>query len=88
MGLDGIPYFREGRLLFNSGVNAGLQVLIGNNDGNNLTLAYRLNAVPAVGDSITYYPGCSKSFTTCQAKFNNTINFRGFDKVPPVVVSV
>lgn len=86
-GPDGIPYFKEGRLLFNSGVNAGLQVLIGDNDDNNLTLAYRLNNIPAVGDSITYYPGCSKSFTTCQQKFNNTANFRGFDKVPPVVVS-
>ena len=87
-GPDGLPFFAQGRLLFNSGVNAGLQVLIDANDTVNLLLAYPLSALPSPGDSITFYPGCSKTFNTCKVKFNNTDNFRGFDKVPPVFISV
>lgn len=88
VGADSLAYFAQGRLLFTSGVNSGLQVLIDWNDGTYLYLAYPLSTLPSPGDSITYYPGCSKSFNTCQAKFNNQANFRGFDKVPPVFVSV
>lgn len=87
IGTDGIGQYALGRLLFTSGVNAGLQVLIDNNDTVNLYLAYLLNEIPAVGDSITFYPGCSKSFHTCDVKWNNKPNFRGFDKVPPIMVS-
>lgn len=88
LGPDGNPYFSQGRLLFTSGINSGLQVLIDSNDGTNLRLAYPLNALPSVGDSIVYYPGCSKTYNTCSTKFGNQLNFRGFDKVPPVMVSV
>ena len=85
---DGIANYAQGRLLFTSGINNGLQVLIDNNDAANLYLAYVLNAIPSAGDTITYYPGCSKSFNTCDLKFGNTANIRGFDKVPPVMVSL
>jgi uncharacterized phage protein (TIGR02218 family) len=88
VGLDDIPYYAQGRLLFTSGVNAGLQVLVGNNDSVNLYLAYLLNSIPSAGDMISYTPGCSKIFNTCLVKFANTANFRGFDKVPPVMVSI
>lgn len=87
-GADGIANYAQGRLLFTSGVNNGLQVLINNNDGSNLYLAYLLNNVPAVADTFNYYPGCSKAYTTCSEKYNNQSNFRGFDKVPPVMVSL
>ncbi len=87
-GADGIAQYAQGRLLFTSGVNAGLLTLIGNNDANNLYTAYRLDNVPAPGDTVTYYPGCSKSFATCDLKFANKANYRGFDKVPPIMVSV
>lgn len=85
---DDIATYAQGRLVFLSGVNEGLQVLVDNNDGIGLYLAYPLSIVPSVGDQIVYYPGCSKTFNTCKAKFNNQANFRGFDLVPPVVVSV
>lgn len=88
VGADGNPQYAQGKLVFTSGINEGLQVLIDDNDTNNLYLAYLLNAVPSVGDTVIYYPGCSKTFATCGAKFNNTGNFRGFDKVPPIMVSV
>jgi uncharacterized phage protein (TIGR02218 family) len=85
---DSIATYAQGRLIFTSGVNQGLQVLMDDNDPIALHLAYKLNDVPNVGDTITYYPGCSKSYNTCQLKFNNQANFRGFDKVPPIVISV
>jgi uncharacterized phage protein (TIGR02218 family) len=34
------------------------------------------------GDTCTIRPGCDKSFGTCQAKFDNVANFRGFPHVP------
>lgn len=87
-GADGIANYAQGRLLFTSGVNNGLLTLIDTNDSNNLYLAYPLDNLPAAGDTITYYPGCSKSYSTCLTKFNNANNFRGFDKVPPIMVSI
>lgn len=88
IGADGIAEYAQGRLLFSSGANSGLQVLIDTNDGSRLYLAYVLDQIPASGDTFTYTPGCSKSFSTCQLKFANTENFRGFDKVPPVMLSM
>lgn len=87
-GADGIAQYAQGRMVFTSGVNNGLEVLLAGNDASNLYLTYMLSNVPAVGDTFTYYPGCSKSFNTCKLKYNNIANFRGFDKVPPVMVSV
>jgi uncharacterized phage protein (TIGR02218 family) len=87
-GADGLPYYSYGRLFFNTGVNAGLQVFVDSNDAGRLYLAYPLNALPSAGDSITYYPGCSKSYNTCATKYANQAHFRGFDKVPPISVSV
>jgi uncharacterized phage protein (TIGR02218 family) len=86
-GADGIANFAQGRLMFTSGVNEGLQVFINTNDGVNLYLAYPLNDLPSSGDTVVFYPGCSKAFNTCKLKFNNDANFRGFDKVPPIQVS-
>lgn len=37
---------------------------------------------PAVGDTIRLEAGCDKVAATCQAKFNNFINFRGFPYIP------
>ena len=88
VGADSIANYAQGRLLFTSGVNSGLQVLIDNNDASNLYLAYVLDEVPSAGDTLTYYPGCSKAFVTCDGKFGNKANFRGFDKVPPVMLSL
>jgi hypothetical protein len=35
-----------------------------------------------VGDTFEIVPGCDKKFSTCLAKFNNTINFRGEHLLP------
>lgn len=36
----------------------------------------------SAGDAFTIYPGCDKQQSTCSAKFNNLIHFRGFPYVP------
>ena len=87
-GGDGLPNYQRGRIIFTSGVNDSLMATLDTNDASNVYLAYPLNAPCAPGDTFTIYPGCSKSFATCSSKFANTANFRGYDKVPPVMVAV
>ena len=36
----------------------------------------------APGDTFTVTAGCDKHFATCQAKFANAVNFRGFPHMP------
>jgi uncharacterized phage protein (TIGR02218 family) len=38
--------------------------------------------VIAPGDAFTVTAGCDKHFATCQAKFDNAVNFRGFAHMP------
>ncbi len=87
-GADDINNYAQGRLLFTSGANSGLLTLIDHNDAVTLFLAYPLETAPAPGDTFTFYVGCSKSFDTCNRKFSNSLNFRGFDKVPPIAISI
>ncbi|MGV8954021.1 MAG: DUF2163 domain-containing protein [Cypionkella sp.] len=35
-----------------------------------------------VGDTLTVTAGCDRRFATCQAKFGNALNFRGFPHIP------
>lgn len=88
VGLDGIQYFAVGKLYFTSGVNNGLVTLMDTNTTSALILSYPLSDLPSPGDTVVAYPGCSKGFPTCQLKFGNQANFRGFDKVPPVMLSL
>ena len=88
VGADSLPYFQGGRIVFTSGVNDGLETTLDSNDAQALYVAYPLSAAPAPGDTFNAYPGCSKTFQTCQLKFNNLFNIRAFDKVPPVFVAV
>lgn len=88
LGGDSLPYFQSGRLLFTSGVNDGLTVTLDTNDSAALYYAYPIEEFPSPGDTFTAYAGCSKAHSTCQFKFNNTQNFRGFDLVPAVQVAV
>ena len=87
-GLDGIPNFQQGRILFTSGVLSNSQFSIGNNDAANLYMMYPFGQLPNSGDTFTVYPGCSKSLNTCNVKFANLNNFRGFPFTPLVFVSV
>jgi hypothetical protein len=40
------------------------------------------------GDGFTVYYGCDHTPGTCQSKFNNLANFRGFPSVPPPQMAI
>lgn len=87
-GLGGFAdgYFRYGILTFTSGVNDGVAVDIESHvhaDGAVMLVFWLpLPARPAAGDTFEIIVGCDKSFDTCQAKFDNVANFRGFPHMP------
>lgn len=87
-GADGTDYFLQGRLLFTSGVNDGLQTVVSKNDATYFWLQYPLVTLPAPGDTFEVSAGCAKRTDSCDLKFSNLANFRGFPRVPPVVLSV
>jgi uncharacterized phage protein (TIGR02218 family) len=79
----------QGKLAFSSGANAGVAATVKLvAPGVSLTLAYPLPFTPAVGDAFTVYYGCDHTQGTCQTRFNNLANFRGFPFVPPPQMAV
>ena len=74
----------QGSLVFTSGLNANVRATVKSvAPGTSLTLMYALPSPPATGDAFTVAFGCDHTRGTCQAKFNNLANFRGFPFVPP-----
>lgn len=76
-------HFAQGRIVFTSGVNAGLARTVRSNDaGGAFLIIPPLPAPPASGDAFTAYPGCDKTQGTCLTKFNNLSRFKGAPYVP------
>jgi len=79
-------WFAFGLVTWSSGANAGrkAEVLSHALSGTIVTVTLLEKPVRAisVGDSFTMTAGCDKSFATCQAKFANAVNFRGFPHIP------
>jgi uncharacterized phage protein (TIGR02218 family) len=77
-------WYDGGELAWTGGANAGQTVAVRSWDAATGMLALFLPALypMQVGDEFTIRPGCGKSFATCQTKFDNVINFRGFPHVP------
>ena len=74
----------QGSLVFASGANANVRATIrAAGAGVGYTLMYPLPFGPSVGDAFTAYAGCDHTQGTCQNKFANLANFRGFPYVPP-----
>lgn len=81
--------FAQGTITFTSGVLAGVTATVGSVvNGSSLNLINPLQSVPAPGDGFTVFFGCDHTLTTCQAKFNNLVNFRGFPYVPPPQMAI
>jgi len=81
--------YAQGTMTFTSGDNDGVSTTIGSaNPGTSLALIYPLEAVPAPGDTFTVAFGCDHTPATCQNKFNNLVNFRGFPFVPPPQMAI
>jgi uncharacterized phage protein (TIGR02218 family) len=77
-------WYDGGELSWTGGANAGQTVAVRSWDAGTNTLTLFLPALYPMqaGDNFTIRPGCDKSFATCQAKFDNAVNFRGFPHVP------
>lgn len=79
-------FFRQGKLAFSSGVNAGRSFDLDDHAVRSgvaeLSFWLPLEAAPQAGDIFTVTAGCDKSFATCRAKFSNQLNFRGFPHMP------
>ena len=76
--------YQQGSITFTSGVNAGVTANVNAwRPALRSTLGYPLQSPPAPGDTFTVYYGCDHTPGTCQSKFNNLANFRGFPYVPP-----
>lgn len=86
--LSGIAegWFSRGRVRIISGAAAGIVGLVkfDKDAGTERRLELWVDFVqaPVVGDVIRLEAGCDKVASTCQAKFNNFINFRGFPHIP------
>jgi len=88
-GGDGAPYWAQGRIQFTSGQRNGFMTVISSNDSVNLYFAFPPIEGISAGDTYIAWPGCAKTGKggACELKFNNLVNFRGFPRVPPVMVS-
>ncbi|MGO8740085.1 DUF2163 domain-containing protein [Rhodoblastus sp.] len=75
--------YAQGTITFTSGANSGAVATIKSASSAGLTLAYPLPELPSVGDAFTAAQGCDHTMATCQSKFSNLSNFRGYPFVPP-----
>ncbi len=86
--LSGIEqgWFGRGKLSVQSGRAIGLSAVIKQdkvlNNQRVVELWDALGQMPEVGDQILLQAGCDKMAATCQTKFNNFLNFRGFPHIP------
>lgn len=86
-GLDGFAegWFAAGKLTFTSGANAGLSMEVKSHANDSAVTLALWQAMPqpiAAGDAFTVTAGCDKRYSTCQDRFNNAVNFRGFPQIP------
>jgi len=74
-------YYTNGVLVATSGANTGARRAVSSYISGVISLVTPLPSVPAVGDTFTVYPGCSRTTTACSG-FSNTTHFRGCPYVP------
>ncbi len=80
-------WFTRGLVTFTSGPATGLKVevrehRVGAGGVVTIELWQPTGHLPAAGEAFSITAGCDKHFTTCQAKFANSVNFRGFPHMP------
>jgi uncharacterized phage protein (TIGR02218 family) len=74
---------QQGTITLTSGANTGVTATIKSAGSSWLQLAYPLPYAPAAGDVFSASYGCDRTMATCQSRFNNLSQFRGFPFVPP-----
>ncbi len=79
-------WFEKGRLVVQDGAGAGLVALVKNDrltgGARRVELWEALRADVRAGDMVRIEAGCDRRLKTCQLKFNNVANFRGFPAIP------
>ena len=76
-------WFTHGLLRWTSGTNTNLSAHIKQQAANGAISIWLPAGAPInIGDQFTATAGCDKRHTTCQEKFSNIINFRGFPFMP------
>jgi len=75
-------FFDYGLITFTDGLNANLSREVKLYSSNEFQLLLPFPYAVSNGDSYSIYGGCDKAKSTCISKFNNVINFRGFDFIP------
>lgn len=80
-------FFTGGKLTFTRGANAGASMTIkSHRRESGLRAEMALWTPPggavASGDAVSVTAGCDKSTLSCQSKFGNIVNFRGFPHMP------
>lgn len=82
----GAGYFAGGWAEFGSGANTVKRQILNStavvSGVTTITLSKDPAVFPAIGDSVTLYPGCDGAFATCSAKFGNSLNFGGMPFIP------
>ena len=87
-GLDGFTdaWFAGGKLTWTSGANGGRAMEVKRHGvvgvRVSIELWQQMSESMAIGDAFVVTAGCDKQFTTCKAKFDNAVNFRGFPYMP------
>jgi uncharacterized phage protein (TIGR02218 family) len=87
-GLDAFTdqWFSGGKLTWTSGANTGRAMEVKRHGvvgvRVSLELWQQMSEIVAVGDAFIVTAGCDKQFSTCKAKFDNAVNFRGFPYMP------
>jgi len=70
-------WWAGGRVIWQSSPGFFVKRGIKNSSGNLAEITYAMPNFPN-GTSVTVAPGCDHSFSTCQTKFSNQLNFGGF----------
>ena len=88
VGLEGFEngWFRGGHLSWTSGKNSNRQIEITEHiKVGEISILHLWQPMPfdlSANDQFLINVGCDKELSTCQKKFSNTINFRGFPHMP------
>lgn len=77
-------WFTGGEVEWTSGNNDGRRMEVKEFSSKQVVLALPMGKSIQVGDGFKIIAGCDKTHETCQAKFNNILNFRGEPYVPGV----
>jgi len=87
-GLSGFAegWFALGTLRWLTGTNTGRKTEVLSHTTSGAEVIVTLLEAPVrpieVGNTFSIFAGCDKRFETCQAKFANAANFRGFPHIP------